>query len=246
MRKKKHLEHENHERWLVSYADFITLMFAFFVVMYATSNNNEEKQKKFEDSVRANLSLGAAPRVKNQSPGALSETIQELANPIEGLPKAAGEAEEFIEKELNQKLPSTLKAQTISGIRHDAMGLRITLAASAFFAVGNSKLKRSSLPVLDQVANVLKQTSRKVIIEGHTDDTPFIGTDGDTNWELASNRATSVVRYLVKVHRIDPKRMAAISYADQKPIVPNTSEDNRAKNRRIEVLIANDDKSGDN
>ena len=241
-KKRKHQEHDNHDRWLVSYADFITLMFAFFVIMYATSNNNEEKQKKFQDSVRADLNLSAGGSGRGQSQNALSDTVQELAQPIAGFPKDGAEAEDYVEKELDKKISSQQKNAAIPGVHHDVMGLRITLAASAFFPTGSAKLKREALPVLDQVAEILRQTPKKVIIEGHTDNIAFEGPNGETNWELASNRANSVVRYLVKVHKIDPKRMAAISYADQKPIVPNISEENRAKNRRIEVLIANDER----
>jgi chemotaxis protein MotB len=86
---------------------------------------------------------------------------------------------------------------------------------------------------------MLKQANRKIIVEGHTDDLPIQGGQFESNWELASLRATSVVRYLIKFHEIDPKKIAAISYADTKPVAPNTSEDNRSKNRRIEILVVN-------
>jgi chemotaxis protein MotB len=242
MKPKRHEEHEGHERWLISYADFITLLFAFFVVMYATSTNNVEKQKSFEKSVRANLSLGLSSGGAGSHSDSLKEAVSELNRPIEGFPKSQDprELEEYIEKELDRKLAPAVKNQAIAGIRHDFMGLRITLAASAFFPVGSAKLIRESLPALDRMADILKQTDRRIVIEGHTDDQPFVGTNGETNWELASNRATSVIRYLIKIHQLDPKRMAAISYADQKPLVENADPESRAKNRRIEVLLVNE------
>jgi chemotaxis protein MotB len=234
--------HDNHERWLISYADFITLLFAFFVVMYATSTNNIEKQKSFENSVRVNLNLGASGTGHDSRTDSLKEAVSELARPIEGFPKSQDpkELEEYIEKELDQKLAPAMKNQAIASIRHDLLGLRITLAASAFFPVGSAKLIKEALPALDRVADILKQTSRRIVIEGHTDDQPFLGPNGETNWELASNRATSVVRYLIKVHRLSPKRMTAISYADQKPLIENTDQESRAKNRRIELLLVNE------
>ena len=240
MRRKKTEAVENHERWLVSYADFITLMFAFFVIMYATSNNNPEKQKKFEDSVRVNLKIEGSKA--SQSGQNITDIVPELANPIDGFTKSQDprDLENYVGKELSKKIPADVKNQSITGIKHDVMGLRITLAASAFFPTGSSKLKRESLPVLDEVAEILKQTSRKIIIEGHTDNINYLGPNGETNWELASNRAASVVRYLVKIHKLDSKRMAAISYADQKPLVENNDEAGRAKNRRIEILLANE------
>ncbi len=243
-RKHRHEEPENHERWLVSYADFITLLFAFFVVMYATSSNNEEKQKKFEDSVRKNLKLAYVGQGGESGPVTGAEAyVPELARPIEGFPKQGGaeEVQDYVGRKLNKSLDGSEK-ESISKVHHDLIGARIALAASTFFPIGSNKLKLSSLKILDKVADILKETDRKVIIEGHTDDTPIVSDKIDSNWELASLRATSVVRYLIKYHQIDPARLAAISYADQKPLVANDSEINRAKNRRIEILIVTNDK----
>ncbi len=243
-RKKKHEEPENHERWLVSYADFITLLFAFFVVMYATSSNNEEKQKSFEESVRKNLKLAYTGQGTEQGQVVGAESlVPELASPIEGFPKQGGaeEVQDYVGRKLNKSLEGTEKL-AISKVHHDFIGARISLAASTFFPVGSNKLKLSSLKTLDKVAEILKETDRKVIIEGHTDDTPIVSDKIDSNWELGSLRATSVVRYLIKYHQIDPARLAAISYSDQKPLVSNDSEINRAKNRRIEILIVTNDK----
>lgn len=246
-RHKKHEEHENHERWLVSYADFITLMFAFFVVMYATSTNNEEKQKKFEESVRENLKLnaqGAGPG-SGQSGGAggvnLNELVPELNTPLTNFPKQGGPKElaDYIDRSLDKKMNKDEREKMISGLRHDAIGVRISLAASSFFPTGSAKLKFSALKSLDQVADLIKEADKKIIIEGHTDNTPISGGTFESNWELASLRATSVVRYLIKYHHVNPKNLAAISYADQKPVADNDTETGRAKNRRIEVFIEN-------
>lgn len=242
-KKKKHEEHENHERWLVSYADFITLLFAFFVVMYATSTNNEEKQKQFEESVRINLRLAQGHSENSERTGAEAFDPQ-LANPVEGFPRQGGgrEVEDYLGRTLNKVLNPEEKG-AVTKLHHDLVGARIALAASTFFPTGSSKLRRSSLKTLDKVADLLKLTDKKIIIEGHTDDLPVRGGAFDSNWELASLRATSVVRYLITFHKIDPARLAAISYADQRPLVPNDSEENRAKNRRIEILIVTGDKS---
>lgn len=244
-KKRKHEEHENHERWLVSYADFITLLFAFFVVMYATSTSNEEKQKKFEESIKQNLKLvyGGSGDGSSAPQNAAEALVPELRQPIEGFPKRGGpkEVEDYVERNLSKNLEKGEK-EAITKVHHDLVGARISLAASAFFPVGSSKLKLSSLKTLDKVAELLKQTDKKVIIEGHTDDIPVQGGKIDSNWELGSLRATSVLRYLVKYHDIDPSRLAAITYADQKPLVPNSSDENRAQNRRIEILIVTNEK----
>jgi len=252
---KKHEEHENHERWLVSYADFITLLFAFFVVMYATSNSDLEKQKKFEDSVKSNfnLSAGGSGQGQGASPPSVSELVPELKSPLGVFPRSGGpqEMQDYVNRYVQNKIQKQ-GAGMVSSQQHDLVGARISLASSSFFPVGSSKLKYSSLKILDEVAELLKETDKKLIIEGHTDNQPIqaanlssTGTGAnniksaviESNWELASLRATSVVRYLIKYHQIDPKRLAAISYADQKPIAPNDTEENRAKNRRIDILI---------
>lgn len=242
---KKHEEHENHERWLVSYADFITLLFAFFVVMYATSTANEEKQKKFEDSIKVELRLVGAGGGKAKSH--IEDTMLELNMPLGTFPTkgGAGEAEDYVERALNKSMGSEEKKKSIQDIYSDAVGVRIALAASTFFPPGSSKLKMSSLTALDKVAEVLKSTDKRVIVEGHTDDTPMEGPLYPSNWELAAGRSSAVIRYFVKYHQLDAKRFIALSYGDQKPVVPNDTEEHRSMNRRIEVFIVTDDKKAE-
>jgi chemotaxis protein MotB len=245
--RKRHEEHENHERWLVSYADFITLLFAFFVVMYATSTNNVDKQKEFENSVRVNLRLASG--TVGQDSGAVPDAGEIIAEHLQGtegpdgFPKQgkSAEAADYTARYLNQKISADAQKALGMQVRHDAIGVRVSLAASAVFPEGEYKMKRSALETLNKLGELLRQTDKKVIIEGHTDDQPAESDKFASNWELGSLRATSVVRYLIKYQNIDPKRMAAISYADQKPIVPNDTPEHRAENRRIEVLIVTDE-----
>lgn len=246
-RRRRHEEHENHERWLVSYADFITLLFAFFVVMYATSTNNEEKQKSFEESVRANLKLGFVSQSSGQ--GSANNNgelvVPELINPIDGFPRRGGptEVQDYVARQIDKNLTKEEKEQAIVKVHHDVMGARISLAASSFFPSGQTKIKMSSLKILGRLAEILKNTDRRIVIEGHTDDRPIDSPEFASNWELASLRATSVVRYLIKYQGVPASRLAAISYADQKPLVPNDSDENRAKNRRIEILILGEEQN---
>lgn len=244
-KRKKHEEHENHERWLVSYADFITLLFAFFVVMYATSTANEEKQKKFEDSIKVELRLVGAGGSSAKS--AIEETLMELNMPLGKFPTrgGSGEAEDYVNRALNKSMGKDEKKKSIQDIYSDAVGVKIALAASTFFPSGSAKLKMSSLAALDKVAEVLKSTDKRVIIEGHTDDSPIEGAMFPSNWELAAGRASAVIRYFVKYHEIDAKRFIALSYGDQKPVVPNDTEEHRSMNRRIEVFIVTDDKKAE-
>ncbi len=239
MRARKHEEAENHERWLVSYADFITLLFAFFVVLYATSSQNEEKEKKFEQSVRTSFKLAGGI---GDSPNSSGGLFGPIIDPIETIRKREignGELEDSIERLLQKNMTAQERQETIAGIRHDNVGVRISLAASTFFPIGSSKIRLPALRSLDKIATILKASNRNVVIEGHTDDLAVVGGTLDSNWELAGLRATSVVRYLIKYHQVDAGKLAATSYADQRPIAPNDSEENRTKNRRIEILIVN-------
>ncbi len=242
-KQSRHEEHENHERWLVSYADFITLLFAFFVVMYATSTANEEKQKDFEESIKLNFHL-VGKGGSDQEGNAIDNIIAELVMPLGGFPKKGGnrEVEDYVERSLDKSMTGEQKKNVIQDVYHDAVGVRVALTASTFFPPGSAKLKMSALSSLDKVADVLKSNNKRIIVEGHTDDTPIEDSQFPSNWELAGGRASAVVRYFVKYHKLDPKRFISISYGDQKAIVPNDSEAHRAMNRRIEILIVTDEK----
>ena len=246
-KKNKNEEPENHDRWLVSYADFITLLFAFFVVMYATSSNNQEKQKSFQDSVRINLKLagnGTPSDSSGDSNNGLGEKSTDVIIPLDGFPKnrGPGETQDYISRFIEKKLDTDDKSK-VQELRHDALGVRIALTSSQFFNPGGTKIKVGALKALDKIAQLLSESDRKVVIEGHTDNQP-VSKDApyESNWELASLRATSIVRYFEKYHHIDPKRMSAISYADTRPLKGNDSEEGRSQNRRIEIYIILDEK----
>lgn len=238
--KKKNDEHENHERWLVSYADFITLLFAFFVVMYATSTQNDEKERSFEKSIRKQFGLIGMTGGSQSHMGAGPKG--QIFDPLELLQRrdvGNEELEENIVKLIQKNLSQQEREASIERVELDPLGVRITLAASSIFPSGSAKIKSPALSILKKVGEIVKASNRSVMIEGHTDDQPVGGGLFETNWELASVRATTVVRYLINVHQVDPRKVAAISYGDQRPLVDNSSEKNRARNRRIEILIVN-------
>lgn len=240
LRKKKHEEHENHERWLVSYADFITLLFAFFVVLYATSNADNEKQKNFEESVRASMKLGAMSMGQGGSAPSAGAPVPQLANPIDDFPKrnTTADVQEYVEKRLLRVMTKEEIQKAGIEVHADNQGARIVLAADVYYPRGDSKLKKSGLGTLDKIADILKKSERKIVVEAYTDDAPATGMP--SNWEVAGARATSLVRYFVNHQELSASRVAAASYGDARPIVPNTTEENRARNRRIEILVTGD------
>ena len=232
MSKKKHEEeHENHERWLVSYADFITLLFAFFTVLYATSQRDVKKEQEFEQAVRKAFSgmvdfggdLGAGEFTR------FDKNMSFVPTPAELYPRPndVDEVEEPLE-ELTKELKKEEIGEDEVDLRHDAVGVRISFASAALFATGSAKLKQDALRSLDKVGAVLKKFDRKLIVEGHTDDVPFKSDRFGSNWELSAARATAIVRYLILQHKIEPRNLVAVAYADQKP---------RARNRRIEIFV---------
>lgn len=241
-RRQKHEEHENHERWLVSYADFITLLFAFFAVLYATSQADLKKQEEFQESIKQSFAGGKF----GFSMGGQFDELNDPRNnsfikpPIETWPSMkAGPAEvqDYVERRLDNDLSEDERKEAVSGVKHDALGVRIQLAANRIFPSGSAELRMGSLQSLDKIAEMLRGSGRKLIIEGHTDDEPIKTDRYPSNWELSAARATKIVRYLILKHKIPASRLTAVAYADQKPVVPNTSEENRARNRRIEIMI---------
>lgn len=231
-KKRRHEEHENHERWLVSYADFITLLFAFFVVLYATSQADQEKQEEFEESIKqqfAGYMISGSGSGGGESHGSGRDLLSDEFPSRRSGPR---EVHDYVERKLEN-----VDEETLTGIQHDTLGVRIQMAASKLFPSGTADLKASSLQALDQIGPLLKASGRKIVIEGHTDDEPIRTEKYPSNWELSAARATRIVRHLISRYGVDPNRITAVAYADQKPVVPNGSEENRARNRRIEILI---------
>ncbi|MDZ4660247.1 MAG: OmpA family protein [Pseudomonadota bacterium] len=228
-------EPENHERWLISYADFITLLFAFFVVMYATAQRNPEKEKQFEKSIRKYLyevaSFGGEG-AGDSGTGTLQVSLGK---------KGPAELKDLIARELKPISEGADGNSIVEEITHDSLGVRIRLVASGLFRAGSAKLNDSAFEPLKQIGEILEKMDGKIIIEGHTDNTPIKTREFPSNWELSSARATRLVRHLIEWQGLTPNKILAVAYADQKPLVPNNNEKNRAKNRRIEIFITSKD-----
>jgi chemotaxis protein MotB len=251
-RRRKHQEHENHDRWLVSYADFITLLFAFFVVLYATSQSDVKKQEEFQESFKKQMNgmggiiTGSGAQGDNFNQASDFGRNRIIQTPIETFPprgSGPGEVQQYVQRKIDEMLKDSSERATVTDIHHDAVGVRIQLAANKVFLSGAATLTDESAHTLDELGDLLKESNRRLIIEGHTDDAPIHTDKFPSNWELSAARATKIVRYLAARHKIPASKMTAIAYADQKPLAPNTTEENRARNRRIEIMIVTDDKA---
>ena len=236
----------SHERWLVSYADFITLLFAFFVVLYATAEADQKKQAEFSQSINeAFRALGIFPSAMKQHQGAnvASDAKEEPAIPMNIVmgedvlaPARVKSDLEQIGRELQQTLSNEVASHTVS-IEMGRDGLVISLREAGFFASGSAAPKLETLPTLRRIAITLGHTPYDLRIEGHTDNVPIHNAQFDSNWELSTARATNIARLLLEMKAIPSNRLSAAGYAEFHPVAPNDTPDGRAKNRRVDLVV---------
>ncbi|MCB6182121.1 flagellar motor protein MotD [Leeia sp. TBRC 13508] len=246
-RRHKEEEHENHERWLVSYADFITLLFAFFVVMYAISQVNEGKYRVLSNSLEKafqNNENGGGNNIIVVDPNAKVPATATAGKPqiiVTATPKETPQAKAAKEKMsgLAGNLENVLKPLVDEGqvkVNQTARGIAVEINASVLFAPADAKLNPGSMKALGAVADLLVNENNAIQIEGHTDNLPIKSTQYPSNWELSSARASSVVRLFID-RGISPARLSAIGYGENRPLSNNTSEEGRSRNRRVQVTI---------
>jgi chemotaxis protein MotB len=249
-RRRESDEHENHERWLVSYADFITLLFAFFVVMYAISSINEGKYRVMSDSIVSafrsvpGTTSGAMVTVSPSDPALMA--IPMRRNPAriktDGTQVVKKEHLRNLAKELNQAL-APLMAEGKVRVTEGALGITVDINASVLFAPGEARLDLGAVRALGAVGRILAATDFPITVEGHTDNTPISTPQFPSNWELSAARAASVVRLFIDTD-VDPRRLKATGYADQRPVADNATPDGRQRNRRVAIRI--ESKTADN
>ncbi len=227
---------DNHERWLISYADFITLLFAFFVVMYAISSVNENKYRIVSESIE--VALGKIPLREEQKetrrPVQLSPEVRELIRRKETQRQEQAQMTGVANNILDVMAPLVREGKVrVTQSRH---GVSIEINANVLFAPGRADLEPGSLKVLRSVAGVLKNEPFKIEVTGHTDNVPIRNSVFASNWELSAVRASSVVRLLAE-SGIQPTRLMAVGREASQPVEPNTTAESRARNRRVELMI---------
>jgi chemotaxis protein MotB len=255
MGKKKHPEHVNHERWLVSYADFITLLFAFFVVLFASGQSDKAKQKKVATAISAAFAQmaifdphSATPAIGDSGGNSGAPLPVEIPIAVAAVDsgKAAGaegsgaavssemlreRVKQVIEKQLAQ---GGLKAGEVI-LRPTLEGMTLSLQEGGFFGSGSAELMPAALPTLTALAQILPQSPIRV--EGHTDNVPMHSAQYASNWELSSARASAIARFLLEHSEINPSQLSAAGYAEYHPVASNANADGRAKNRRVDIVF---------
>lgn len=268
-RKKPPEEHENHERWLVSYADFITLLFAFFVVMYAISSVNEGKYRVLSDALMAAFrsspkslepiqigSLSKAPiismaQVDHRKPAMvrLPKMFISQYESQEGAIRDPLLDEEFtkgndtvnIEKiaDAVEKSLGALVDQGLITVNRNALWIEVDIKDSILFPSGSARFHDDALPILEELARILQEFSNPLRIEGYTDNVPINTIVYPSNWELSAARAASVIRLFAGTG-ISPQRMVAQGYGEYRPVADNNTSEGRAKNRRVVIVVLAD------
>jgi len=238
VRRRRHSEHHgNHERWLVSYADFITLLFAFFVVMYATAQVDNKKVGKLALSIQVAFDeLGVFPGSAVASPQQGTKPMPEIPPP-QILP-ANNSSEEMVllRRELEKSLQVEIRRSEVA-IRNVPDGLVISLREVGFFDSGSSVIKAASKNALARIAGLLLQYPYRIRIEGHTDNVPIHNSQFASNWQLSTARAAELVQLLITEYQFPPARLSAAGYAQYHPVASNDSFGGRAQNRRVDVVI---------
>jgi chemotaxis protein MotB len=234
------------DRWMVSYADFVTLLFAFFVVLYAFSKADQKKQVQVTESIdTAFRSLGIFPdAVRKMASGEGTAAGAEKApipmNIVMGedvmSPARVKDDLNQIRRELEQRLSNQVATHTVS-IQMGRDGLVISLREAGFFSSGSATPKPETLPTLCQIAASLSRTPYDLRIEGHTDNIPIHTAEFDSNWELSSARATRIARLFLELKALSPDRISAAGYAEFHPIAVNDTADGRARNRRVDLVV---------
>jgi chemotaxis protein MotB len=247
MRRKQVEHHANHERWLVSYADFITLLFAFFVVMFASGQADRQKAMAVSRSVREALEhgqfssaistvLGRGKPEPRKAPVTTASAEQAHAPetpPLAGNPQP--DLAQYLEL-LAKGLDPELKSGKLQ-LKLEPRGLVISMREATFFSSGAESVSLSSLPILERIAAVVQQMPNAVRLEGHTDSRPIHNSRFRSNWELSVARSIAMLEIFRDRFRIAESRMAVAGYADNAPADTNETEEGRAHNRRVDLIL---------
>jgi chemotaxis protein MotB len=258
MRRKKKAEHTNHERWLVSYADFITLLFAFFVVLYSSAQVDKRRVGQVAMAIQVAFqqmgifdASNTRPQTINTEPMPFSRVqMIENAPRTEALGRIVDSPQDNLTNapsrqlmlDLQSKLQTALAPEiqkhtvTVTPTRE---GIVVSLKEVGFFDSGSTNLRPDALPTLSHFVSVVQPFPVRIRIEGHTDNVPIHTARFDSNWELSTTRATEMIKLFIAQFNVQPDRLSASGYGEYYPIAPNDTPEGRAQNRRVDLVILN-------
>jgi chemotaxis protein MotB len=249
LRKKNNVEEDNHERWLVSYADFVTLLFAFFVVMYSISSVNNTKYASLSEALDNAFSkeqyvekeitliqIGEQPTTINPIilENLSTKEVEKQRQLSEEILKERHQLQ-MVSEQFEDVLQPYIENDLIEVKRND-FWIELEMNSQVLFLSGEAELSTKAIPVLKKVAEVVSVLPNVINIEGYTDNVPINTVEFPSNWDLSSARATSVVRQFIQ-NGISPSRLSAIGYGEFHPVADNTNEQGRLKNRRVILVL---------
>ena len=233
MPRKGQEEPESQERWLVSYADFVTLLFAFFMVLFSSSTVDQAKIRVLAAKFQ---SLARQPATE------VTGDLEPVREPAD-----AGPGDQALSLAEMNAMADRIREELLPEIEHGKIelsiqprGLVMSLSESAFFTAGDAELQTSSNSTLKKVGMTLARMPGEIRLEGHTDDRPIHTHRYPSNWQLSAARAINMLKWLVKEHGISPRRLAAAGYGESRPLVPNDTAENRSKNQRVDIVVLNE------
>lgn len=254
-KKHKHPEHENLERWLVSYADFITLLFAVFTTLYAMSQTDKKKVEEVMQSLRDSFGyskVGAASKVNviETKDLRLMPSIRPemgMAPPSRGGARS-GQGKSRAEDKDFRQIKSSIEAYLIKQGAQNKVSLTITrrglivsLKEAGFFDSGQAQIKPEAYELINTITEAMTKYNNPLRLEGHTDNIPISTAQFPSNWELSTARATNGLKYILKHFDVDPDKISATGYAEFRPIADNSLQEGRAKNRRVDLVMLSGD-----
>ncbi|HEX8924932.1 MAG TPA: flagellar motor protein MotB [Terriglobales bacterium] len=240
---KRTRPHAQHDRWLVSYADFITLLFAFFVVLYASAQVDRHRMNQLAVAIQAGFQQMGVFNNANSEESLTVQTGSELKSStppvINARHSSAGIGDEFERTRL--RLESELRLRKIPteyvSVRKTADGVVVSLREVGFFDSGSARMRGQAAPIFARVASLVSEQHCQLRIEGHTDNVPIHNANFNSNWELSTARATEIIRLLVADYGFNPQDLSAAGYAEFHPLATNDTAEGRSANRRIDIVV---------
>lgn len=251
--KREPEKHANHERWLVSYADFITLLFAVFVVLYAMGQSDKKKVEEVVQSLKLSFGMStasAAPKI-NVIPSKSINILPSLKPELSIAPSGKtgrGQGKTRAEEKDFRQIKSSIEAYLVKQGAQNKVSLNITrrglivsLKEAGFFDSGQANIRPDAYELINTISEVMTQYNNPLRVEGHTDNVPINSSQFPSNWELSTARATNGLKYLLKHFDVDPDKISATGYAEFRPVADNTTTEGRGRNRRVDLVMLSAD-----
>ena len=239
---KVKVEKDNSERWLLTYADLMNLLLILFIILFAMSQVDSEKFQQLSQSLSSAFGNGNPPSTiqGGKAGNSLISMPGVLPSPV--IPSTQ-EDQQF--DETVKEVDNIVKEQGLDGnvsVNMQERGIVISIRDKVLFKSGSAEIEKDSEADITKIGQdiLAKIPGKSIRIEGHTDNNPIKSNQFPSNWELSSARATNVLRLLVEKAGLDPKNTSAVGYGEFTPVVPNTSDENRAINRRVDIVILRD------